>query len=204
MFHKKNVNIKKSIIQYGESSTDLLEAILEPKLSITNRFYKNKIIRNMLPTDVCFWILNECFKIHPDKWLKPIYANYEYSVNLELFPHILNYILFMMNFWLQEIRKLYGIPSNLNLNVKELFIAKYSTRHILTKFTKDEGFIIMNVQLNSESDYVDGQIVFQNDNAPLRLCHSDCVLYNGKRPRTPGNISSGEKYVLVIIIDAVI
>ena len=204
MFYNKNINIKKSIIQFGECANDLLEAILEPQLSKTNRFYKNKIIRNMLSMDVCYWILNDCFKLQQDKWVKSMYKNYEYSVQLELFPHILNYILFMMNFWLQEIRKLYGIPSNLNMNVKELFIAKYSTRHILTEFTQDEGFFMINIQLNSESDYANGKIVFQGDEEPIQLCQTDCVVYSGKRSRTPGNVSSGEKYVLSIIIEALI
>ena len=85
-----------------------------------------------------------------------------------------------------------------------MFIAKYSTRHILTEFTQDEGFLMINLQLNSDTDYVDGNIVFHGDNEPIRLCQTDCVVYSGKRSRTPGNVSSGEKYVLVIIIESII
>ena len=155
--------------------------------------------------DVTYWILNECFKY--SHWKQSKYKNYEYQVNLETFPHILNYILFIGNFWLLEIRKLYGIPNKLNLNIKEVFISKYTHNKIIKQKSSDGSFLIMNIQLNDKVEYTNGDINFENsmnEEEQIHLNKSDCIIYNGKKMRTPGNVSYGEKYVLVIIIELIL
>jgi hypothetical protein len=200
---KEGIDYLKLVSECGECIKDIV-SIIDNNLKIDeeNIFNRNKIIKNLIPVDICYWILNECYK--QINWNVSIHKNYEYQLNLEKFPHILNYILFISNFWLSEIRKLYSMPRKLNLNIKEIFIAKYATNKIVTEKNVDNNFLIMNVQLNDAEDYTDGEIIFNticNNEETVKLNKSDCIIYNGKKQRTPGNVSNGEKFVLVIMIE---
>jgi hypothetical protein len=199
---KEGFDYKKMVSQHGDMINDIL-SIIDSKETVTesNRFYRNKILQNILPREVCYWILNECFK--PIEWKLCPHANYEYYVNLESFPHILNYMLFMSHFWIEEIRKQYSIPSSLNLNIKEIFVAKYTTNKVIYTKHADGGLFCMNIQLNLPSDFTEGSVLF-DDGYTIDLQQGDCLLYNGKRLRTPGYVTDGEKYVLVTMVDIVL
>lgn len=196
---KEGFDYKKMVSQHGDIINDILNIIDEhSQLTDSNRFYRNKILQNILPREVCYWILNECFK--PLEWKICTHANYEYYVNLESFPHILNYVLFMSHFWFEEIRKQYIIPGSLNLNIKEIFVAKYTTNKVIHTRQGDGGLFCMNIQLNLPSDFKEGTVFFEEGNS-VDLQQGDCLLYNGKRCRTPGYVTDGEKYVLVVMVD---
>jgi len=203
---QEGIDYLKLISEYGDIIKDSLSIINETEIVDKNNiFYRNKIIQNILPKEVCYWILNDCFNYK--SWNSSTYKNYEYQINLETFPHVLNYILFMANFWLMEIRKMYMISSKLNLNIKEYFIAKYTSNKVINEQTADGSFLIMNIQLNDKQEYNDGEIIFTNDNDKediIKLEISDCIIYNGKKMRTPGYVSKGEKFVLVIIIELIL
>jgi len=198
---KEGINYLKLVSKHGDCIKDFI-SIIDDKLTIEqdNVCYKNKIIKNILSPDICYWILNECFIYK--LWKLSTHKNYEYQVNLESFPHLLNYILFVLNFWLIEIRKMYSIPNTLNLNIKEIFIAKYSVNKIIKEKTCDGNFLVMNIQLNDTMEYKDGEIIFNHGTDEIiNLNACECIIYNGKKMRTPGNVSYGEKFVLVIMIE---
>lgn len=197
---KEGVNYVKLLSEHGEHMKDIISIIdKNSTLCENNIYYKPKIIQNILTPDICHWILNECFK-HVN-WKQSTRKNYEYYAILEQFPHILNFILFISNFWLFSIRNMLSIPNKLNLNINEIFLAKYTTNKQINDYNSDGGFLIINIQLNDPDEFSGGEIAFYNENENLQLKKYDCIIYNGKKQRTPGNVSNGEKYMLVLMIE---
>lgn len=185
-----------------------------------NRFQTNKIIQNLLSTDVCYWIINECHSafggIHNislkgecqknNQWETTGYKNYGKTIDLEKIPSVFNFIMFVSNFWLNHIKTMFSI-SVIELNIKKCFVSKYSfdCPSEINKDEKntDETFFTLNIQLNDTNDFKGGEIIFDETNKIL-LKQGDLLLYNGKKERTNGGICSGEKYVLVLFIDIIV
>ena len=192
--------------QYGDNAYDLFPFInLHTDIAIDiekNRFVKNKIFKNILSKDVCYWIMNEAEK-HDFKISK--YNNYSNYLNIENIPSVLNFILYVSNFWLMEIKKQYNIE-NVELNIFECFIAKYK-KDIINQDMNNDGmnndgcFLSLNIYLNEFIEYKDGEIIFENNEDKFQIGIGDGLLYNGKKNRTNGNVSDGIKYILVLLIN---
>lgn len=164
-----------------------------------NRFYRNKIVQNILSKDICYWIINECEKI--DNWETSIYPNYNNYLNIEKMPSILNFLLFVSNFWLMDIRKLYNFDDKISLNIKDVFISKYKKDKNEEIQNSDGSFLTLNIFINDKLDYNDGEIIFSDINEKIKINQGDMIIYNGKKLRTKGVVSEGVKYILVFLID---
>jgi hypothetical protein len=200
---------------YGnELGKDIFPFINENDDSIvenTNRFYKNKIIYELLSKDICYWIINESEKLN--KWDISPYTNYNSYLCIDKLPHILNFILFIYNFWKLHIYKLYNLPDNLKLNIKDIFVSKFTKKEeietdIIHKNT-DDNFLILTIFLNDITDYIDGEIIFdnvmdentENNDEKIKLNIGDAFIHNGKKPRTTGFVKNGSKYLLTIFFN---
>jgi len=188
--------------KYGEVASDMypfvntnIDAIIDKE---TNRFYRNKIIQNILSKDVCYWIINEFEKL---EWGVSKYQNYNTYINVEQNMAVLNFLLFISNFWLMELTKSYNCET-IKLNITEMFVSKYTKEKIVEDKHVDGNFIIFNIYLNSNIDYKDGEILFENDER-IAIQQGDLLLYNGKRMRTNGAVSDGVKYVLVLMVEII-
>ena len=166
----------------------------------TNRFCKNKIIQNMLSKDVCYWIINECENF---QWEESKYVNYPTYLSIEKMPAILNFLLFVSNFWLVEIKKLYNCE-NINLNINDLFVSKYTKESISEVMNPDGSFLSLNIYLNSNVDYMNGEICFNDNDQKIMIQQGDVLIYNGKKLRTKGCVNDGAKYVLVFMLDIIL
>ena len=168
------------------------------ELEETNKFNKSKIIKNILSNDVCYWIINEC-EIY-NNWSKSKYINYPNYLNLELLPSVYNLIKYLLNFWLHQIKLLYDIEKTININIKDIFITKYLKTSYSDIKNKDDTFLSMNILLNNKVDYTRGEIIFKEDEAII-IEQGDMLIFNGKRDRTSGTVTEGEKFVLVILTE---
>lgn len=202
----KNYNDIEYLLQkYGEIANDIYPFVNENvDLSIIdfekNRFYKNKIFQKMLSQDVCYWIINECEKL---QWETSKYQNYNTYLNIEKIPSIMNFLLFVSNFWLIEIKNIYDCK-NVTFCINDIFVSKFTKEKINNNQNHDNSFLTMNIYLNDTVDYKDGEIIFENDNEKIEIYQSDCLIYNGKKKRTVGSVSDGVKYVLVLMIDIIV
>ena len=192
LLEKFDNDIAKDIYPFFNKDIQLFE---------NNRFKKKKIIEKIISKDVCYWIINESEKLN--KWIESPYKNYNTYLNIESLPSVLNYILFVSNFWLLNLKKIFELEnSNINMNIKDIFVTKYSKENVHFVKNVDESFIILNIALNDNKDYKGGEILFDNvENENILLQQGDMLIYNGKCLRSNGGISYGEKYVLVVIID---
>jgi hypothetical protein len=200
----KNYNdILKLSDKYGDICHDLYPFVnrhLDINIDLTNRFYKNKIIQNVLSKDVCYWIINESEKIELGKCK---YNNYDTYISIEKIPSVLNFLLFIINFWLLNIKKLYSCE-NLNFNIIDIFISKYTKEIINDHANCEESFLTLNINLNNDFDYKDGEIIFTGNEEKIKINQGDMLIYNGKQKRTKGIVSEGVKYVLIIFIELII
>lgn len=163
----------------------------------SNRFYKNKIIQNILSKDICYWIINECEKVNFEI---SKYHNYNTYLNIEKMPSILNFLLFITNFWLLDIKKIYGCE-NIAYNMYDIFVSKYTKDTVCLDKHQDNSFLTLNIYLNDIIDYKDGEIIFEDESEKIHINQGDMLIYNGKKMRTNGSVSDGVKYILVIMIE---
>lgn len=193
----KNVNYLSLVEMYGNITDDIIP-FLNDTYSIlpTNRFNQNKIVTNILSKDVCYWIINECEK---NTFIDSPYSSYINYLNIEKIPSILNFILFVSNYWLNHIRKVYDIEK-VDINIKDIFISKLTNNVNNNCCNKDPSFLTLNIQLNDCIDYIGGYIQFDNDDK-IKLNQGDMLVYNGQKLKTNGIIENGIRYVLVLLLD---
>lgn len=208
--HKfKNLSYFDLKTKYGENAEDL-KPFIDAGIAVseTNRFNKNVTIGNLLSKDVCYWIINEVMKIN--KWsTSSSYNNYSANLNVENIPAVLSYLLFVSNFWLQKIKEIYEVP-DIDCNIKDMFISKYTKEEqvVGVSWNKDNTFLSLNIQLNDGVDFQGGGIEFIGGNGGggdgggvCFLEQGEALIYNGKKERTNGCVTDGEKYVLVILVE---
>lgn len=195
----KNLNYTVLQEKYGTYTEDLYPFINEEiEMNETNRFHKIITIRNILSKDVCYWIINETEKLN--KWGNCSYNNYSTYLNVENIPSVLNFILFVSNFWLQKIKEIYQVEK-IDTNIKDIFISKYTKDDKSVKKNKDNSFLSLNIQLNDIVDFQGGDIEFLEAQENYVLQQGDMIIYNGKKERTNGSVMDGIKYVLVILLE---
>jgi hypothetical protein len=118
-------------------------------------------------------------------------------------PAILNFLLFVSNFWLVEIKKLYHCE-NINLNINDLFVSKYTKESMNDVMNPDGSFLCLNIYLNSNIDYINGEICFNDNDQKIMIQQGDALIYNGKKLRTKGCVNDGAKYVLVFMLEIIL
>lgn len=174
------------------------DSILEP----TNRFYPHKIITSFLATDICYWIINESERLN--QWKSSPYPNYDNYLNVDKMPHILNFILFIFNFWKDHLYNIYNLKSNIKLKIKDIFVSKFvedtnTNGNSIPEENIDNHFLILTIALNDITDYTNGEIQLEEDNIKLNL--GDALLHNGKKRKAKGSVGKGTKFVLTLFLD---
>lgn len=195
--------------KYGELANDIYPLLNNNMLTKTNRFYNNKIVVNVLSKDVCYWIINECEKIN--NWEISPYNIYDNYLSLQKMPSVSNFILFMANLYLMQLKKMYDINDNVNLFITDVFMTKYSNKKSINhKKLADSATFIINIQINDTVDFKGGEIEFISNNSESELTveddkvllkQGDMLIYSSSRRRSNGGVSDGEKYVLVFLIN---
>uniref|UniRef100_A0A6C0HBL4 Fe2OG dioxygenase domain-containing protein n=1 Tax=viral metagenome TaxID=1070528 RepID=A0A6C0HBL4_9ZZZZ len=197
----EHIDFSNVLQKYGDIATDLYPFYKEGYVNfmVTNRFTRNKCLQKFLSLDVCYWIINECEKTN--KWINSPYKLYELYLNIENMPAILSFVLFISNHLITTILKQYNIQNNnIPINIRDIFVAKYSKNSNSQMKYIDNTFLTATVQLNDTADFVDGVIQF-NDEDNVLIKQGELFIHNGKKFRTNGGVKDGVKYVLVFLLD---
>ena len=163
----------------------------------SNMFYRNRFLRRALPFEVCYWIINECEK--HNQWKSCDYCHYSLYTVIDHIPSILSFVLFIVNFWMQQVKKMYNF--DLPLDIKDAFVAKYNKSQPTSELTHNGNFLTLELQLNDTKDFRGGGVMFDGDTDEISLSQCDMMIYTGMRGRTSGSVVDGEKFVLVILFD---
>jgi hypothetical protein len=190
-------------IKYGPIAKDILPFFNNDVVfDDTNRFSRKKLINNTLVNYICYWIINESEK--KTSWKPSLYKHYANTLSVEYIPPVLNFILFISNFWLTDIRNTYDIGNSVHLNIRDIFVSKYFNQEKDVVNTllddNDNSFFVINIQLSNQTDYIGGDVLFE-DGDLISTNQGDMLIHSGKKKRTSGGVTYGEKYILVLIID---
>ena len=186
---RKN-DITRMYEKYGTMADEILPYIENKQIDENNRFSRIKLIQNVLSKDVCYWIMNEAEK---QQWSDCKHKNYSSCLSIEKIPAVLNFVIYSCHYWLDNVKQLYDFYDiKLELNIKEIFIAKDDISYVKEK-RNDDAHIIFNIQLNNTTEYL------EYNEKRILLNQGDMIVYNNQTMRTRGN-----NYVLVLMIEFVL
>lgn len=192
------VNFQTEILwkdKYGDFVNHLLPFFGNAELTTENPFYKTKIIQNVFPLDVCCWLITEADKL---EWKTGLFEPFEKAVNAENIPTVINYLIFASNFWIYNIRDVYGISENIPLKVQNIYICNQENTNEIIE-NPDGHFLKMVIALNGH--FQGGSFYFQDqpENKNV-LQRGDSVVYCGLKTIVHEKVG-GSRYFLVAIIE---
>lgn len=182
-------------------SEPLIQSIMELKrgeISETNMFFNNKLIQKLYAVDVCYWILNECFK---HNFVESIYEGFGKVLNINQMPHILDYVLYSSDLWVTYFKKLFNITEyDLKINISEIFIANNSEKYNIIKNPLDKkNFFVCKILLNDKIDFKGGNTNINGNSIEIKQC--DMLIYNINQMIKYEDITHGMAYYMVFILD---
>ena len=197
VFEIKNNGIQFDINYLHATHGDIVYDILDAKnnlLKPSNRFFNNKIVKNIYSIDVCYWIINSSEKI---KWENSKYSLYDKTVDTEKLPHVLNFLIYSSTIWMIHFKKIYNITNNIKINISDIFIAKHNKQFSVV-YNDKPRFVCM-VQLNDSIDFKGGTIHINN--IETKINQGEMLIYNSLQNIKYDNIEDGEIYYLYFFID---
>jgi len=209
-----NINIKNNDItlnflknKYGILAEEIYPfSKINMDISIYNRFYRNKLCKNILSKDVCYWIINEYEKMI-EKY-NDENENIETMIDIENFPSILNFLFFITSLWFNKIKELFDIEK-ININIVKVYIKKYNNNNFYYNNIESNMFLNLNICLSNTCINNQGNIIFfdnlgydiEDDTSNLE--QSDLIISNSKKNIKISPIEEGNIYILTIITDII-
>jgi hypothetical protein len=196
--NEENENLEITKIKKLMDDIDNIKTI--DNIVSNNRFLQRLVLNNIYSQDTCNWIINESelYAKENGGWTTNKHNKYSTSdihVNniKPIFKYVLNSIPNIMN----KIYKLYCIPSNISINIIDLFVVKYE-KDVQNKLETrtDSSFITFNIMLSSSKDYDGGGTEF-NDGVQVFLDQGDVLVHSGYVKHSSLEVTKGIQYVLV-------
>lgn len=173
-------------------------------ISFKNRFLQRFNVKQFLTDDICNFILHEVtIYANEHGWTTLRHANYP-TTDLPIIS-MQNIFPFIKSITIQSIfaliKKKYRLPDFIELEIKDLFIVKYSidTQNKLN-LHKDGSFFSFNILLNNVSDFEGGGTYFE-DGLIYNSEKGELMIHCGKIRHAGFPITMGERYLLVGFIN---
>jgi hypothetical protein len=206
------VSTKKNIVSlnYLKNKYGLLAEEIYPFTKINmdinadNRFYRQKLYKNILSKEVCYWIINEYEKTilkHANEKIKTM-------LNIDYIPGVLNFLFFISNLWFEEIKAEFGI-NQLRLNLTDIYVNKYNNNNNYINSIKD-SFLCLNICLSTPNTYSGGEFGFYNNmmvpyynDDIINFEQGDMLLHNNKKKIKLMPIKNGNVYFLTLVSEII-
>ncbi len=148
--------------------------------------------------DVCYWILNECFK---HKFTDSVYEGFGQTLSITNMPHILDFVLYSSNLWMTYFQKTYQILDyDLKLNLSEIFIASNKEKYTVMKDPiSNRKKFICKILLNDTRDFVGGSTILNGTINPLN--QGEMIIYNTNHTISYEEITFGVAYYMVFFLE---
>ena len=173
-------------------------------INADNRFYRQKLYKNILSKDVCYWIINEYEKTilkHANEKIKTM-------LNIDYIPGVLNFLFFISNLWFEEIKAEFGI-NQLRLNLTDIYVNKYNNNNNYINSIKD-SFLCLNICLSTPNTYSGGEFGFYNNmmvpyynDDIINFEQGDMLLHNNKKKIKLMPIKNGNVYFLTLVSEII-
>jgi hypothetical protein len=194
---KKHAELKN---KYGVIMDDIRE-ISNDKISLKyNRFLQRFSFPKIYSPDMCRYIINECeqYAKHNGGWTTTRHHKYPTTdLPVDKIPSIFGIILETLKTITSKISISYGLHDDMVLDIKDLFVVKYShdAQNQLEMHT-DGSFISFNILLNESSEFEGGGTYF-DDGLISRLEQGDILIHSSRIKHSGLPITAGCRYLLV-------
>jgi len=194
---KKHAELKN---KYGVIMDDIRE-ISNDKISLKyNRFLQRFSFPKIYSPDMCRYIINECEKYAKlnGGWTTTRHHKYPTTdLPVDKIPSIFGIILETLKTITNKISISYGLHDDMVLDIKDLFVVKYShdAQNQLEMHT-DVSFISFNILLNESSEFEGGGTYF-DDGLTSRLEQGDILIHSSRIKHSGLPITAGCRYLLV-------
>ncbi len=194
---KKHAELKN---KYGVIMDDILE-ISNNKIKLKyNRFLQRFSFPKIYSPDMCRYIINECeqYAKHNGGWTTTRHHKYPTTdLPVDKIPSIFGIILETLKTITSKISISYGLHDDMVLDIKDLFVVKYShdAQNQLEMHT-DGSFISFNILLNESSEFEGGGTYF-DDGLTSRLEQGDILIHSSRIKHSGLPITAGCRYLLV-------
>jgi hypothetical protein len=194
---KKHAELKN---KYGVIMDDIRE-ISNDKINLKyNRFLQRFSFPKMYSADMCRYIINECEKYAKlnGGWTTKRHHTYPTTdLPVDKIPSIFGIILETLKTITNKISLSYGLHDDMTINIKDLFVVKYShdAQNQLEIHT-DGSFISFNILLNESSEFEGGGTYF-DDGLTSRLEQGDILIHSSRIKHSGLPITKGCRYLLV-------
>jgi hypothetical protein len=190
--------------EYGNIIDDYNYMMTETSEMKYNRFLQRFTYANIYSPDMCRYIIKECEKYAENNggWTKNRHKNYPTTdLPVDAIPSILGVVSETFYTILDKLSKSYNLGKNITLNIRDLFVVKYS--HDAQNFLemhKDGSILSFSILLNDVNEFEGGGTYF-DDGLIAYLNKGDMIIHSGKIKHSGLPITKGVRYLLVGFID---
>ncbi len=191
--------------KYGDIIDDL-KSISDNKISVThNRFLQRFTYTKIFNYDMCKYIIDESNKYANINggWNTKRHQNYPTTdLSVENISSIFILIMhYLNNTIIDLIKTSYQIHDNLDINIDDLFIVRYSSdKQNSLDMHKDNSHITFNILLSDNADFEGGGTYFE-DGLTTKLECGDMLIHTGRINHRGLPITKGDRYLLVGFIN---
>ena len=194
---QKHVELKN---KYGDIMDDF-KAIMDKTIDLKyNRFLQRFTYPNTYSSDICNYIVGECerYAKHNGGWTVDRHTKYPTTdLPVDKIPSIFGLILETLKTITARVTASYGLCDKMVINVKDLFVVKYSDdAQNRLEMHCDGSFLSFSILLNDASDFEGGGTYF-DDGLTCRLNKGDMLLHSSQIKHSGLPITKGKRYLLV-------
>jgi hypothetical protein len=198
---QKHVELKN---KYGDIMDDF-KAIMDKTIDLKyNRFLQRFTYPNTYSSDICNYIVGECerYAKHNGGWAVDRHTSYPTTdLPVDKIPSIFGLILETLKTITARVTASYGLGDKMVINVKDLFVVKYSDdAQNRLEIHCDGSFLSFSILLNDTSEFEGGGTYF-DDGLTCCLNKGDMLLHSGQIKYSRLPVTKGKRYLLVGFLD---
>jgi hypothetical protein len=194
---QKHVELKN---KYGDIMDDF-KAIMDKTIDLKyNRFLQRFTYPNTYSSDICNYIVGECERYASTNggWTVDRHIAYPTTdLPVDKIPSIFGLVLETLKTITGRVSASYGLDDKMVINVKDLFVVKYSDdAQNQLEMHCDGSFLSFSILLNDASDFEGGGTYF-DDGLTCRLNKGEMLLHSSQIKHSGLPITKGHRYLLV-------
>jgi len=176
----------------------------DTNLKYNNRFLQRFSFSNIYSVDMCRYIINESEKYATENggWMTNRHVSYPTTdLPVDKIPSIFGIVLESLNTIMKKISISYELHNDMAINIKDLFVVKYSHESQNKLEThKDGSFISFNILLNESGEFEGGGTLF-DDGLTYHSEQGNMLIHSSRINHSGLPITKGYRYLLVGFLD---
>jgi len=197
----KHVELKN---KYGDVMDDF-KAIMDKTIDLKyNRFLQRFTYPNTYSSDICNYIVGECERYASKNggWTVDRHIKYPTTdLPVDKIPSIFGLIIETLKTITGRVSASYGLDDKMIINVKDLFVVKYSHEaQNQLEMHCDGSFLSFSILLNDTGEF-DGGGTYFDDGLTCRLNKGELLLHSGQIKYSGLPMTRGIRYLLVGFLD---